>query len=94
MPNYTFNHVHHEAIDVYAAVDFYKRVFDATSDEPFERGGATWIPVHIGNMQVTVTNREFSPTKLERYQGLDHFAVNTDDFEGSLKQRRPPPPRE
>ena len=84
MPNYAFQHIHHEANDVQTAVDFYQKVFDATADESFERGGATWVQVYIGNVQVTVTDREFSPMELGRYQGLDHFALTSDDFDGSL----------
>ena len=84
MPNYTFQHIHHEATEVQAAVDFYKRVFDATADEPFERGGATWVAVHIGGVQVTVTDREFSGMDLGRYQGLDHFALTSDDFDATM----------
>ena len=84
MPNYTFQHIHHEATEVQAAVDFYQRVFDATADEPFERGGATWVAVHIGGVQVTVTDREFSGMDLGRYQGLDHFALTTDDFDATM----------
>ena len=75
MPNYTLNHVHHEAVDVHAAVDWYKKLFGATSDPPFERGGATWVPVHIGAVQITVTDREFAPMELGRYQGYDHIAL-------------------
>ena len=84
MPNYTFQHIHHEATEVQAAVDFYQRVFDATADEPFERGGATWVAVHIGGVQVTVTDREFSGMDLARYQGLDHFALTSDDFDATM----------
>ena len=84
MPNYSFQHIHHEATEVQAAVDFYQRVFDATADEPFERGGATWVAVHIGGVQVTVTDREFSGRDLGRYQGLDHFALTTDDFDATM----------
>ena len=84
MPNYTFQHIHHEATEVQAAVDFYQRVFDATADEPFERGGATWVAVHIGGVQVTVTDREFSEMDLGRYQGLDHFALTSDDFDATM----------
>jgi catechol 2,3-dioxygenase-like lactoylglutathione lyase family enzyme len=40
--------------------------------------------VHIGPVQVTVTDREFAPMELHRYQGLDHFALTTDDFEATL----------
>jgi len=84
MPNYTFNHIHHETKKVDEAVAWYKKIFNATSDEPFERGGATWVPVHIGATQITVTDREFTDMDLGRYQGYDHFALNTDDFDQSL----------
>ena len=84
MPNYTFDHIHHETTDVTTAVDFYKRVLGATAGEPFERGGATWVEVHIGAVQVTVTDLEFTPMELGRYQGLDHFALNTDDFDATM----------
>ena len=84
MPNYAFNHVHHETKDVDGAVAFYQDLFGATADAPFERGGATWVQVHIGNTQVTVTDRDFSDMELGRYQGLDHFALTTDDFDATL----------
>ena len=84
MPNYTFQHVHHEAEDVQAAVDFYRRAFEATPGEPVERGGATWVEVRIGDVQITVTDREFSPMELGRYQGLDHFALTSDDFDATM----------
>ena len=84
MPNYSFNHIHHETTDVSAAVEFYQRVFGATADEPYERGGATWVGVHIGNTKITVTDREFSSMELGRYQGYDHLALNSDDFDATL----------
>lgn len=84
MANYTFNHIHHETKNVDEAVTWYKKLFNATSDEPFERGGATWVPVHIGATQITVTDREFSDMELGRYQGYDHFALNSDDFDQTL----------
>ena len=84
MPTYSFNHIHHESKDVHAAAEWYKKLFDATADEPFERGGATWIRVHIGNVTVTITDRDFSDMELGRYQGYDHLALDTDDFDGTL----------
>jgi len=84
MPNYTFNHIHHETKNVDEAVTWYIKLFNATSDEPFERSGATWVPVHIGTTQITVTDREFTDMDLGRYQGYDHFALNTDDFDQTL----------
>jgi predicted enzyme related to lactoylglutathione lyase len=85
MPAYDFDHVHHETADVGVAVDFYKRVFGATSEAPFERGGATWVAVHIGAAKITVTDRDFRAMELGRYQGYDHLALTTDDFEASLR---------
>ena len=84
MPNYTFNHIHHETKNVDEAVTWYIKLFNATSDEPFERSGATWVPVHIGTTQITVTDREFTDMDLGRYQGYDHFALNTDEFDQTL----------
>lgn len=86
MPNYAFNHVHHEAEDVERAVEFYKKVFDAKVDPPVERGGALWAYAYIGDVRVVITNRQCARTKLERYQGLDHFALITDDFDATLKR--------
>lgn len=85
MPTFQFDHVHHEAEDVDAAVEFYKNVFGGRPDEPFERGGATWVNVQLGNFTIVVTNREARLMNRERYQGLDHFAVQTDDFDGTLE---------
>ena len=84
MPNYTFNHIHHETKNVDEAVAWYKKLFNAPSDKPFERGGATWVPVHIGAVQITVTDREFADMELGRYQGYDHFALTSDDFDATL----------
>ena len=84
MPHYAFEHIHHEAADVNAAVDFYRRVFGATAGPAVERGGATWVEVRIGAVQITVTDRQFTPMALGRYQGLDHFALSTDDFDATL----------
>lgn len=84
MPQYAFDHLHHETRDVDAAVAFYTRLFDATTDPPFERGGATWVRVHIGEVRVMVTNRECVDTALGRYQGYDHVGLSTDDFDATL----------
>ena len=84
MPNYTFNHLHHEAEDVHKAVEFYEKLFGATADPPFERGGATWVRVHIGDVRIMVTDREFKEMELGRYQGYDHLGLTTDDFDATL----------
>ena len=84
MPAYTFNHIHHETKDVDEAVAWYNKLFHATHDEPFERGGATWVPVHIGATQITVTDREFTDMELGRYHGYDPLALHPDDFDQTL----------
>ena len=48
------------------------------------RGGANWIYVYVGGTQITVTDREFADMELQRYQGYDHIALTTDDWEGTL----------
>ncbi len=85
MPTYQLNHLHHETRDVDAAVAFYQKVFGASAEPPFERGGATWVKVHLGDVAVMVTNRPCSDNSLGRYQGLDHFAVTTDDFDTTIE---------
>ncbi len=84
MPYYSIQHVHHETTDVTASVEFYKDFFGATAGDPFERGGADWVEVQIGNIQVTVTNRDSSAVDLVRLKGLDHFALTTDDFDATM----------
>lgn len=88
MPTYTFNHVHHETDDVNKAIEFYTRIFQATVDGPIERDGNQWAWVQLGGTQVVVTDREASPTSLERLKGLDHFSLVTDDFDATLETIR------
>ena len=52
------HHVAYRCKDAKETVDFYKRVFGATADEPFVRGGANWVFVHIDTLQVTVSPTE------------------------------------
>ena len=84
MPSYTLNHVHHETANLEETVTFYKSFLGAEAGEPFVRGGANWIYVYVGDTQITVTDRECSDMKLERYQGYDHIAFNTDDWDATM----------
>ena len=84
MPAYSLHHIHHEAADVPAAVEFYESVFGATSEEPFMRDGSPWVFVHIGDVQITVTGREAADSELHRYKGLDHVGLATDDFDATM----------
>ena len=84
MPSYSLSHVHHEAVEVHAAADWYVKLFDAPADEPYEKGGATWIRVHIGDMTVTITDRASAGPDVERYLGYDHLGIESDDFDATL----------
>ena len=84
MPAYTMNHIHHETTDVHAAADWYMKLFEGKMDEPFERGGATWIRVHSGNIPFTSTDRESEEVNLARLQGYDHIGIQTDDFDATM----------
>ncbi len=84
MPAFALDHLHHETTDIKAAVAFYHALFGATTDPPFERGGATWVRVNVGDLHIMVTNRPCRDMELGRYQGLDHIGLATDDFDGML----------
>jgi catechol 2,3-dioxygenase-like lactoylglutathione lyase family enzyme len=84
MPTFCLDHLHHETIDVDVAVSFYRELFGATTEPPFERGGATWVRVHLGDLRIMVTNRPCRGMEVGRYQGFDHLGLATDDFDGLL----------
>lgn len=84
MPTYSFNHMHHEAKDSHVAAEWYKTLFDAQLDEPDIKEGVTWIRAHIGPVTITITDREFADMDLGRYQGYDHLALTSDDFDATL----------
>ena len=84
MPNYSQHHIHHESADVPAALEWYKRLFDANIEGPIDRDGVPWAYVHIGETQVTVTSREAVGIDLARYIGYDHLALATDDFDATM----------
>ena len=77
MPTYSLNHVHQESSDVQAAADWYVKLFDAKQDEPFERGGATWIRAHFGPITITITDRECEDIPMARIQGYDHLGIES-----------------
>ena len=84
MASYSMNHVHHGAVDVHAAANWYIKLFDAAADEPFEKDGATWQRVHFGGMTITITDRASSGPEVVRFLGYDHLGIDSDDFDGTL----------
>ncbi|MCH9674664.1 MAG: VOC family protein [Gammaproteobacteria bacterium] len=88
MANYTFHHVHHEASDVDKAVEFYQRNFDGVLQERNGKGGVQRAKMIVGGAMINITDRADTRVGLSRYQGLDHFAFRTDDFEATMARLR------
>jgi catechol 2,3-dioxygenase-like lactoylglutathione lyase family enzyme len=84
MAQYRLHHIHHEAADVDATVQFYTKNFAAQLDERTERNGVQWARMTLGNTLLNITDRATSQIGLERYQGLDHFALHTSNFDETV----------
>lgn len=84
MPDYRLHHIHHEAADVDAAVEFYAKNFQAMLEERTVRDGAQWARVNVGGTLLNISDRATTQVGLERYQGIDHFALHTSDFDGTV----------
>ena len=84
MAQYRLHHIHHEAADVDAAVQFYTTNFQATLEERTERNGVQWARVALGDTLLNITDRATTPVELGRYQGLDHFAIHTSNFDETV----------
>ena len=84
MPKYTQHHIHHETVDVPAALEWYKNLFDARIEGPVDKDGVPWAFAHIGGIQVTITARGAIGIDLTRYLGYDHFCFATDDFDATM----------
>ena len=84
MTTYTLHHIHHEAADVDAAVAWYEKNFQATVEDRFENNGVQWARVNLGGALLNITDRAETQIELGRYQGLDHFAIHTSDFDATV----------
>ncbi len=84
MPDYQLHHIHHEAADVDATVAWYEKNFQAVLEDRFENNGVQWARVDLGGTLLNVTNRATTQVDLGRYQGLDHFALYTSDFDETV----------
>jgi catechol 2,3-dioxygenase-like lactoylglutathione lyase family enzyme len=82
--NYRLHHIHHEAANVDAAVQFYAKNFQAVLEERAERNGVQWARMTLGDTLINITDRATTQVGLERYQGLDHFALHTSDFDETV----------
>jgi catechol 2,3-dioxygenase-like lactoylglutathione lyase family enzyme len=88
MPEYSLHHIHHEAADVDAAVQFYEKNFGAALEERTVRSGAQWARVRLGSTLLNISDRATTQLGLDRYQGLDHFAIQTSDFDSTIATLR------
>lgn len=90
MPTYRIEHVHHETSNVATTSQFYKDAFGAIPEhEPrVDENGVTWARLMLAGLRLVITDRQASAIGEDRNQGLDHLAVGTDDFEGTVRQLR------
>ena len=84
MAEFQLHHIHHEAADVDAAVTFYEKNFQAELEERTVRNGEQWARVRLGGTLLNISDRATTQVGLERYQGIDHFALHTSDFAGTV----------
>ena len=84
MASYDLHHLHHETTDVDATVAFYQQNFDAELTERFEREGVQWARITIGGASLNVTDRGKFDVDLGIYNGLDHFALQTNDLDETV----------
>ena len=84
MADFQLHHIHHEAADVDAAVTFYEKNFQAVLEERTVRNGEQWARIRLGGTLLNISDRATTEVGLERYQGIDHFALHTSDFAGTV----------
>ena len=84
MADFQLHHIHHEAADVDAAVTFYEKNFQAVLEERTVRNGEQWARIRLGGTLLNISDRATTQVGLERYQGIDHFALHTSDFAGAV----------
>lgn len=84
MPDYSLHHIHHEAVDVDAAAQFYEKNFGGVVESRTVRNGEQWANVRLGGTLINISDRAKTQVGLTRYQGIDHFALNTSDFEATI----------
>jgi lactoylglutathione lyase len=84
MAEYHLHHIHHEAADVDAAAQFYEKNFQAVLEERTVRNGQQWARVNLAVTIINISDRATTRVPLESYQGLDHFALHTSNFDETV----------
>jgi lactoylglutathione lyase len=84
MAEYHLHHIHHEAADVDTAAQFYEKNFQAVLEERTMRNGQQWARVNLAGTLINISDRATTQVALESYQGLDHFALRTSNFDETV----------
>lgn len=84
MASYELHHIHHETLDVDATAAFYTDNFHGEILERVETDGVQWARILVGGVKIFVTNRGTFDIGLGSFNGLDHFCLHTDDFDGAI----------
>ena len=80
---FKLNHVHIKTRDPASTIQFYIKNFDATLKETTETG----FNLDLHGLQLNVTDLNKTQSH-EQHYGIEHLAVNTDDYPGTLESLR------
>jgi len=77
------NHVHLKTPDVTATVEFYKKNFGATYKADMNGG----VQLDLHGLQINITTK-MATQNHEQHYGIEHMALTTDDYVGTMAQMR------
>ncbi len=80
MNMFKIDHVHIYSDDIERSVVFYKEVFGASELRRFESQTAIFVHLDVGGTRIVISSKSV------HNEGLGHFAVTTNDFEGTLSR--------
>lgn len=80
---YTLNHVHLKTPNPDATIKFYMENFGATIKNSMNGG----YQLDLHGLQLNVTDKVKTQNH-EQHYGIEHIAVNTDDYDGALASLR------
>lgn len=80
MNSFKIDHVHIYSDDIERSVSFYKEVLGAAEVRRFESQAAMFVHLDVGGTRIVISS------KSAQNEGLGHFAVSTNDFEGALSR--------
>jgi len=91
MPSYKLGHVHLNAHDLDAAIDYYQRMFGATLLAKSENlPGRFSATLDIQGLRIIISNKMYPldapalPASAQARWGLEHFALVADNFQEAI----------